>query len=65
MITIPLALLLLIGIIVSLTKGKGTPWFGFLCVVFGIVIANTSLGTALVAVVRDLISAASTAAGPR
>ena len=63
MITIPLALLLLIGIIVSLTKGKGTPWFGFLCVVFGIVIANTAFGTALVDVVRDLINAASQATG--
>jgi hypothetical protein len=63
MITIPLALLLLIGMVVSLTKGKGTPWFGFLCVVFGIVIANTSVGAALVNVVKDLINAASQATG--
>jgi hypothetical protein len=62
MITIPLALLLLIGIVVSLTKGKGTPFFGFLCVVFGIVIANTDLGRAMVAVVQDLINAAANAA---
>jgi hypothetical protein len=62
MITIPLALLLLIGILVSLTKGKGTPFFGFLCVVFGIVIANTDFGRAIVQVVRDLINAATNAA---
>lgn len=63
MVTFPLALLLLIGIVVSLTKGRGTPWFGFLCVVFGVTIANTAIGRVLVSVVEDLINAASQAMG--
>jgi hypothetical protein len=58
MIAMPLALLLGLGIWVSLTKGKGTPWFGFLCVVLGVVIANTDVGQALTSVVESAVSAA-------
>ena len=57
MITMPLALLLGLGIWISLSKGKGTPWFGFLCVTLGIVIASTALGEALSNVVETAVSA--------
>jgi hypothetical protein len=58
MIAMPMALLLGLGIWISLSKGKGTPWFGFLCVTLGIVIANTDLGRALSSVVESAVSAA-------
>ena len=58
MIAMPLALLLGLGIWISLTKGKGSPWFGFLCITLGIVIANTDVGEALTNVVESAVSAA-------
>lgn len=57
MVAMPLALLLGLGIWISLTKGKGSPWFGFLCIVLGVIIANTDVGQALTSVVESAVSA--------
>jgi hypothetical protein len=58
MISMPLAILLLIGIWVSLAKGRGTPWFGIMCITLGIVVANTALGTTIMNVVNSVVSVA-------
>jgi hypothetical protein len=58
MVTMPVAILLLIGIWVSLTKGKGTPFFGILCIALGIVVANTALGETFINVIESAVSVA-------
>jgi hypothetical protein len=59
MVVFPTALLLAVGLLMSL-RGKGTPLCAFLAFTLGIVIANTTIGTTVTEIVDQALQTVST-----